>query len=333
MLIDFTKEDEFTFWVPATISKAEGPKSKKGKKRRWLQGIASTKDIDLQKEEVYQYGIDFAYFLKWGYFNNDHKPGFKNKVGQPTECKVTKDGLWTKGYLFDNHTVADEIWELALALEASDSDRKLGFSIQGKVLRRSGRKIMKCWIQDIAITAAPINTNTWLDVIKSLQNVPQEMWVCDDHGCYISPSMIGPPVEKAHDCGCDRATTDDPKIRPPQADPEPMAEKGLTGLAIDESEMDLKKDGDEGEKKALSATGPAGQVLVPESLEGTPTDLDYGGAKKPHRHRKTKKKKKKAHKSLTFGQCVDLLCEHRGLSTRDATVVAETVFEMSGISI
>jgi hypothetical protein len=308
-MIDFEKADEFSFWVPVDVVKATSSTDKKGKKRRKIEGIASTKDIDLQKEEVFQYGIDFSYFLKYGYFNNDHKPGFINKVGQPTGCKITPKGLWVEGYLFDNHPVADEIWKLALALEASQSDRKLGFSIQGKVLRRSGRKIMKCWIQDVAITAAPINTNTWLDVVKSLINVPQDMWVCDEHGCYISPREISPVYKAVSDCGC--------------------SEKSISeGLSIDESKMDLKKD--EEESKALTATGEAGRALTPESLEGKLTDLDYGGADEPRRHHG---KKRKINKSLTFDQCVDILCEHRGLSTRDAEVVAKTVFGMSGIPI
>jgi hypothetical protein len=97
---------------------------------------------------------------------------------------------------------------------------------------------------------------------------------------------------------------------------------------MDESDMDLKKDGDEGEGKALSATSSAGRALTPESLEGNLTDLDYartGSSKRHHRE--------KAKKSLTFSECVDILCEHRGLSTRDAVVVTETVFEMNGIPL
>jgi hypothetical protein len=53
-------------------------------------------------------------------------------------------------------------------LAASGSDRKVGFSIQGKVLRRNGTKIEKCWIQDIAITTQPVNTATWAEIAKSL---------------------------------------------------------------------------------------------------------------------------------------------------------------------
>ena len=136
--------------------------------QRWIKGIASTADEDLQGEVVVQKGLDFSYFLKHGYFNNDHKPGFANKVGQPTVCKHTGKGLYVEGYLFKQHDVADDIWEMINSLQASGADRQVGFSIQGKTRRRSGNVILKSWIQDIAITPAPINTKTWVDILKSM---------------------------------------------------------------------------------------------------------------------------------------------------------------------
>lgn len=160
-------EDTFSFFVPATAIKIQ--KSDDGKEtKRWIQGVASTSHRDLQGEIVDQGGIDFSYFLRHGFFNDDHKPGPENKVGQPTECKVTKNGLWVKGFLFRNHERADHYWELMQALEASDSDRTVGFSIQGKVKRRDGSEIKECWIQDIALTPAPVNTATWAEIAKSL---------------------------------------------------------------------------------------------------------------------------------------------------------------------
>lgn len=164
----WTDEETFHFWMPAQAIEIEkgGKKNKDGK--RWIQGIASTDTKDLQGEVVHQNGIDFTYFLKHGYFNNDHKKGFANKVGQPTECRVTKNGLWVKGFLFKNHDVSDEIWELLNALEASGANRKIGFSIEGKVVRRDNNKIKECWIQDVAITPAPVNSSTWAEIAKSL---------------------------------------------------------------------------------------------------------------------------------------------------------------------
>jgi len=252
-MIDLVKSEEFGFWVPMDLCKAENSRADKGR-RRWIQGIASTDDKDLQNEIVLQNGIDFSYFLEFGYFNNDHKPGFENKVGEPIEAKLTREGFWTKGFLFENHKVADAIWELAHALEASQSKRKLGFSIQGKVLKRYGQKIIKCWVQDVAITAAPINTHTWLDIVKSINAVPTEMW-CGDSSYEITPSVVSKSVSKVACTG--------------------SCGKGCK-CSISQIPMDLQKDHDE-QEKALGTT-TAGGALIPESLDRD--DKDQGYARK-----------------------------------------------------
>ncbi|NBU69914.1 MAG: hypothetical protein EBS53_00460 [Bacteroidetes bacterium] len=167
-------EETFSCFVPAQMVVVKGGEKGADKTgKRWIQGIASTDSRDLQGEIIDQAGIDFSYFLKHGYFNDDHKPGPEFKVGQPTEAKLTKNGLWVKGFLFKNpnpkeESRADYYWDLMNQLSASGSDRKVGFSIQGKVLRRNGSKIEKCWIQDVAITTQPVNTTTWAEIAKSL---------------------------------------------------------------------------------------------------------------------------------------------------------------------
>jgi len=191
--------DTFQFFVPAQIIVEKGGKPGKDGKaaKRWIQGVASTDDKDLQGEVVDQNGIDFSYFLKYGYFNNDHKQGFKNKVGQPTEARITKNGLWVKGFLFENHEVSDEIWELMHALDTTQADRRLGFSIQGKVKRRQGTKIAECWIQDIAVTPAPVNTTTWAEIAKSLS---AQKWDLSKDATEKSQSMLtqNVPIHGAH---------------------------------------------------------------------------------------------------------------------------------------
>jgi hypothetical protein len=153
----------FNFWMPLSKAKA----SKDGK-ARIIEGIASTPDLDLQNERVNQSGINFDYFINHGYFNWDHKPGAENKIGEPWEVKVTPKGLYVKGILYKGKKVADDVWEHIQSLSQNpDAQRKVGFSLQGKTVRRNGNKILKCWLQDIAITTAPINYNTYLDVVKS----------------------------------------------------------------------------------------------------------------------------------------------------------------------
>ena len=58
------------------------------------------------------------------------------------------------------------------ALDSSSANRKIGFSIQGKVKRRAGTSIKECWIQDVAVTPAPVNTTTWAEIAKSLSAQP-----------------------------------------------------------------------------------------------------------------------------------------------------------------
>ena len=142
--------------------------SKKGD-LRIIEGIASTNHLDLQGEKVFQKGIQFDYFMKHGYFNWDHKSGAENKIGEPWECRITPEGLFVKGIVYKGKQVADAVWEHIQALKKNPgSQRRMGFSLQGKTLLKKGQTLLKCWIQDIAITTAPINYNTYLDVVKSL---------------------------------------------------------------------------------------------------------------------------------------------------------------------
>lgn len=144
-------------------------KTSKDGKSRVIEGIASTPHLDLQSEKVMQTGIDFSYFLNHGYFNWDHKPGAENKIGEPWEVKITPKGLYVKGMLYKGKKVADAVWEHVKTLATNpDSKRTVGFSLQGKTLARQGKDIIKCWVQDIAITTAPINHHTYLDIVKSL---------------------------------------------------------------------------------------------------------------------------------------------------------------------
>lgn len=167
-------KDTFNFFIPITsFQKSEGEGKDKKDGKRWIQGVASTDDLDLQGETVVQSGIDTGYFLEHGYFNDDHKAGPENKVGEPTECRITKAGLWVKGFLYKGKERADYWWEHLNSLEQSEATRKAGFSIQGKVMRRAGSSITKCWLQDIAITASPVNTSTWAEIVKSLS---KERW-------------------------------------------------------------------------------------------------------------------------------------------------------------
>ena len=68
--------------------------------------------------------------------------------------------------------VADRIWDLAIALKKSNAPRKVGFSVEGKVLERDGGRIVKAKIYNVAITVNPVNTTcSWDAVVKSFNGV------------------------------------------------------------------------------------------------------------------------------------------------------------------
>ncbi len=175
------REETFRFWMPLRKAglDADG--------KRWIEGIASDEGEDLQGEKVVQKGLDLDYFARHGFFNWDHQDVVAvksaggaerlaiGKIGEPTVARVTPDGLYVRGFLYHGNPLADAAWELAQSLETSGASRRLGFSIQGKTLRKQGNHIEKAWIQDIAITPAPVNPRTYLDVVKGLGTTGTEL--------------------------------------------------------------------------------------------------------------------------------------------------------------
>jgi hypothetical protein len=331
MIIDFTKTSDFDFFVPLDISKSQRQSEKD--QQRWIEGIASTDHKDLQGETVYQKGIDFSYFLTYGYFNNDHKPGPGNKIGQPTECKIVKGELWVKGFLFKNHKIADEIWELIHAIKASGSDRKVGFSVQGKVLKRAGSRILACWIQDIAVTVAPVNTNTWLDIVKALDALDPESWCASDFDEIYLEDTIGKAIpcdtrckNNCKECKCGKK---DSSISEEEMDLKKEVEKSSSELSDGiKEEMEHTTDKKIAEKiakdhlredpkyytklkkmKSEKALAASGSVLVPESLEGKIKNQEFG-------------------KSFDFNEVVWILKKAKDLSDSDAHDLAKAAFKM-----
>lgn len=158
--IGFHEDGSFRFHVPFKLKKGSDGK-------HWIEGVASVEKEDITGETVILAGMDLTYLLSRGYLNDNHGKTTDAKVGVPTEALVTPDGLKVKGYLFDTPR-AKGILELAEALKKSGSDRRLGFSVEGKTLKRDGKIVKQSWIKDIAITAEPVNPYTYMDVIKGI---------------------------------------------------------------------------------------------------------------------------------------------------------------------
>jgi hypothetical protein len=134
-----------------------------------IAGIVSTDDMDFEGERISQDGLDWDYFLKHGWFNHEHRPGPEAVLGNPTKIERIDDNRTrVEGVLYLDKPLARECYETALAIKKAGANRSLGFSIEGRVLLRDPsdkKKVLKAQVLHVAITNAPVNPNTNLEVI------------------------------------------------------------------------------------------------------------------------------------------------------------------------
>ena len=168
------KKDNFSFWCPLEINKAIDETT--GEELMLLDGIASTADEDSDGEFLDPKGFDVKPLVERGFVNWHHQaktnPGCI--VGEPIEARIQKDGLYIKAQLYSNSQIANEIWDLAQTLEKNSKTRRLGWSIEGRVIKRKSdnpsspdyKKIVKAVITGVAITHQPKNSKTFASIIK-----------------------------------------------------------------------------------------------------------------------------------------------------------------------
>lgn len=157
-------KDTFRFVLPADLEKAAD-----GSYR--VKGLASTEKVDMQGETIMQKGIDLTPIdKKKGVLNWDHQKGPENTIGLLDGYQRTSKGLYIEGRLFKNHTKAKAVREIMESL--GDGDRgRVGLSVEGKILERDPLNplvIRKCQISAVAVTMNPVNTDTFADIVKSM---------------------------------------------------------------------------------------------------------------------------------------------------------------------
>lgn len=167
--------NNFSFWCPVEISKAVIDE-KTGEEIMLLGGIASTADEDSDGEFLDPKGFDIRPLIESGMVNWHHqaKTCPATIVGEPTKAEIRKDGLYIETKLYPSSQVARDIWELAKTLDKDSNTRRLGYSIEGKVLERKSddknspdyKKITKAVITGVAITHQPKNPKTFANIIK-----------------------------------------------------------------------------------------------------------------------------------------------------------------------
>lgn len=175
-------EIPFTFDLP--IEFFEKADAEPGKQRR-VRGIASIETNDRQNEIVLANGLDFSDFLQNGWLNDNHSKETDGILGYPDTHKFFRkgtklpsgqtakaDGHWVEGYLLDTNKAA-RIWELGQALQKTN--RRLGLSVEGKILKREGagnRVVAKALVRNVAITNCPVNVDSRMEVLaKSLRAI------------------------------------------------------------------------------------------------------------------------------------------------------------------
>lgn len=183
-----SKSIPFEVFAPCSLWKAADTEDWK---RYRIGGIVSTDMKDHEQETVLQSGLDFSPALKNGFFNDNHSKETTGILGYPESAKryrkgeilpdgtkAERDCTWVEGYLLPNYPKARQIWELAQALDPTD--RRLRFSLQGKVTQRDPNdktKVTRALVRHIAICAAPMNDNTRLEVLaKSLSAADEGDW-------------------------------------------------------------------------------------------------------------------------------------------------------------
>lgn len=157
--------NQFNFYLPMDVIKSDADTTDEWR----IGGFASTANEDRQGDEIIQKGLDISDFVNHGWFNYDHNSEIILGYPDKTKCEIVKKGFYVEGTLLKGIDQARTIWNTAVALQKSGTDRRLGFSVEGKILKRNNQgQIVKAKVYNVAITPNPVNTDcTWTALVKS----------------------------------------------------------------------------------------------------------------------------------------------------------------------
>jgi len=178
---------EIPFKVELPVSFFEKADAAPDKQMR-IGGIVSSEEPDLQGDTLIQKGLDFSAFLTNGWYNDNHSKettalGYPESVEQFAKGETLPDGTtakaactWAEGYLLKGWEPAEKIWKFAKALQGTG--RRLGFSVEGSILRRTGelrKTVAHAKVRNVAITGCPVNTSSGLTTLSKSLAVAESM--------------------------------------------------------------------------------------------------------------------------------------------------------------
>jgi hypothetical protein len=156
-----------------------------------IEGRASTPRQDQQGEIVLVKGLDLSYLDRGlGTFNWNH---FGDKdpsavIGLIQQYRRTDDGeLYVKGKLLKALPKAQHCWNLLKALDEEGESRRMGMSVEGKVLHKHNKIIYKAWVKAVALTMDPVNPDTYVRFAKSFSDAE---FASDSELTEFDPSVL-----------------------------------------------------------------------------------------------------------------------------------------------
>lgn len=159
-------KNNFRFWMPAELKKAVDPKT--NSEKIYLAGFASSRRKDIDGESLNQ-NFDISYLTERGIINWNHSKDPDCVIGEPDEVKFVNGNLWVKSMLYEDQKMAQKVANLAKVFSKNSSKRKLGYSIEGKVIERDENDpeiVNKALITNIAVTVNPKNCDSLIDLVK-----------------------------------------------------------------------------------------------------------------------------------------------------------------------
>lgn len=196
-------ENHFMFSLPLDVLKSSNQDATEMR----IGGYASTPDQDRQGDCILQKGLDISEFVENGWFNYDHDNSKILGYPDAEKTRVDAKGFYVEGVLLPESELACSMYKTAVSLAKCHAPRKLGFSVEGQVLRRDDKgKILKAKIYNVAITPNPVNTNaTWDALMKSFAGYETPIGEVNTGQCLKTEDLEDAFQLLAKACGEDEA--------------------------------------------------------------------------------------------------------------------------------
>lgn len=189
-----------------------------------VQGVMSSDDPDEEDDSITPEGMDCSYFLEKGWVKYEHGKNPNQFIGEPLEVKVGRfehptlkkavNGIFVKARLFSNRDLTKQAIEAINDLEKSQTRRRMGWSIEGNVVKRHPKtgKILKSVLRNVVLTMNPVNTTTWAELAKSFAK---------DHELLIDTETPDGSMDKSMDlAGAQEVTKQSLEGEKPRKDPQ-----------------------------------------------------------------------------------------------------------------